>query len=96
MSRRAGTVVLMGVAHSTSEVVLPQLAITTHGRTIHGCQNGRISPYVDFPRWIGYLQRGELDPSLFVTRRYRLEEADLTLHRSMALEDITGVFDLAG
>ncbi len=92
MSRRAGTVVLMGVAHAGSEVVLPQLALTIHGRTIHGCQNGRITPNRDFPRWFEYLRRGELDPSAFVTRRYALAEADLALRRSMALDDITGVF----
>lgn len=95
MARRAGTVVLMGVAHATSEVVLPQLAITTQGKAIHGCQNGQVTPDVDFPRWIGYLQRGELDPAPFITRRYGLDEADLALRRSMALDDVTGVFELA-
>ncbi len=92
MSRRAGTVVLMGVAHSQSEVVLPQLAITTQGRTIRGCQNGQITPYTDFPRWIGYLQQGLLDPAPFITRHYAIDEADLALRRSMAQDDITGVF----
>jgi len=92
MSRRAGTVVLMGVQHATSEVILPQGLLTTTGREIHGCQNGRITPDVDFPRWIGYLQRGALDPTPFVTRDYRIDEADEALRRSMALDDVTGVF----
>ncbi|MBO9578857.1 MAG: zinc-binding dehydrogenase [Microbacteriaceae bacterium] len=94
MARRAGTVVLMGVAHSTSEVVLPQLAMTTQGKAIHGCQNGRVTPDVDFPRWIGYLQDGLLDPAPFITRRYDLSEADEALRRSMSLDDVTGVFAL--
>jgi len=92
MSRRAGTVVLMGVQHASSEVVLPQGLLTTTGREIHGCQNGRITPDVDFPRWIGYLRDGRLDPSGFITRTYRIEEADEALRRSMALDDINGVF----
>ena len=92
MSRRAGTVVLMGVQHATSEVILPQGLLTTTGREIHGCQNGRITPDVDFPRWIGYLQDGRLDPAHFVTRTYRIDEADEALRRSMALDDINGVF----
>jgi len=92
MSRRAGRVVLMGVQHATSEVILPQGLLTTTGREIHGCQNGRITPDVDFPRWFGYLQRGELDPSGFVTRTYRIDEADEALRRSMALDDVNGVF----
>jgi Zn-dependent alcohol dehydrogenase len=92
MARRAGTVVLMGVAHATSEVVLPQLALTIHGKTIHGCQNGRITPYTDFPRWIDYLREGRLDPTGFVTRTYDISEADLALRRSMALDDVNGVF----
>ena len=96
MSRRAGTVVLMGVQHATSEVILPQGLLTTTGREIHGCQNGRVTPDVDFPRWIGYLRDGRLDPSGFVTRRYDLDEADQALRRSMALEDVTGVFAIGG
>jgi len=92
MARRAGTVVLMGVAHSQTEAVIPQLALTTHGKAVLGCQNGQITPDVDFPRWIGYLQRGLIDPEPFVTRRYRLDEADEALQRSMTNADITGVF----
>jgi len=92
MARRAGTIVLMGVAHAATEVALPQLALTTHGKAILGCQNGQIRPSIDFPRWIGYLRSGELDPTAFVTRRYRLDEADVALRRSMAMDDITGVF----
>lgn len=96
MSRRAGTVVLMGVQHATSEVMLPQGLLTTTGREIHGCQNGRITPYVDFPRWIGYLQDGRLDPEHFITRTYRIDDADEALRRSMALDDVNGVFTSFG
>lgn len=95
MSRRAGTVVLMGVQHTTSEVILPQGLLTTTGREIHGCQNGRITPDVDFPRWIGYLREGRLDPTGFVTRTYAIDEADEALRRSMALDDVNGVFTFA-
>ena len=92
LARRAGTVVLMGVAHATSEVVLPQITLTIQGKAVHGCQNGRITPYTDFPRWIDYLRDGRLDPTGFVTREYDISEADEALRRSMALDDVNGVF----
>ena len=91
MARRAGTIVLMGVAHASTEVVLPQLALTVHGKRVCGCQNGQITPDRDFPRWIGMLERGELDPTPIITREYGLEEIDTVLRRSMLMEDVTGV-----
>jgi Zn-dependent alcohol dehydrogenase len=92
MARRAGTVVLTGVAHSSAEVVLPQLQLTVHGKRIVGCQNGQITPDVDIPRWLGMLVNGDLDTSPFITREYGLDEISDVLSRSMLLEDVTGVF----
>lgn len=92
MARRAGTIVLTGVAHSATEVMLPQLQLTVHGKRVIGCQNGQITPAVDIPRWAGMLERGELDASHIVTRQYGLDEIDEVLKRSMLTEDVTGVF----
>jgi len=92
MARRAGTIVLAGVAHSATEVTLPQLQLTVQGKRILGCQNGQIRPDVDMPRWIGMLERGELDASPIITREYDLTEIDEVLRRSMSLDDVTGVF----
>ncbi|QJU54153.1 zinc-binding dehydrogenase [Herbiconiux sp. KACC 21604] len=91
MARRAGTVVLTGVAHSATEVELPQLQLTVHGKRVVGCQNGQITPSVDLPRWMAMLASGELDATPFVTRRYGLDEIDTVVRRSLALDDITGV-----
>ncbi|GLI26541.1 alcohol dehydrogenase [Agromyces rhizosphaerae] len=92
MCRRAGTVVLSGVDHAATELTLPQLALTVHGKRILGCQNGQVDPVADFPRWIGMLERGELDPGPVVSGTYALGEIDVVMRRSMALEDVTGVF----
>jgi Zn-dependent alcohol dehydrogenase len=92
MARRAGTIVLMGVAHSATEVQLPQLQLTVFGKRIIGCQNGQITPYADFPTWIGMLERGELDATPIITREYELGEIDTVLRRSMAGDDLSGVF----
>ena len=92
MARRAGTIVLMGVAHSATEVMLPQLQLTVFGKRVIGCQNGQITPDVDMPRWIGMLERGELDPAPILTREYALEDIDTVLRRSMAGDDLSGVF----
>ncbi len=92
MARRAGTVVLTGVDHADTDVVLPQLDITVHGKKVVGCQNGQITPAPDLARWAGMLERGELDPGPIVTGRYRLEEIDRVVRNSLAAEDVTGVF----
>jgi Zn-dependent alcohol dehydrogenase len=91
MARRAGVVVLAGVAHSATEVTLPQLQLTVQGKRVVGCQNGQITPDTDLPRWMGMLASGELDASPFITRHYSLDEIDTVVRRSLALDDITGV-----
>lgn len=92
MARRAGTVVLTGVAHARdAQVVLPQLPITVHAKRIVGCQNGQITPDVDFPRYISMLEHGELRTAEIVTGTYGLDEMDTVARRSMAQDDITGV-----
>lgn len=92
MARRAGTVVLTGVAHARdAQVVLPQLPITVHAKRIIGCQNGQIIPDVDFPRYISMLEHGELRTEEILTGTYGIDEIDVVARRSMALDDITGV-----
>lgn len=92
MTRRAGTAVLMGVAHSATEVMIPQLHLTVFGKTVVGCQNGQITPNADMPRWIGMLERGEIDPAPILSREYALDDIDTVLRRSMAGDDLSGVF----
>lgn len=92
MARRAGTVVLTGVAHARdAQVVLPQLPITVHGKKIVGCQNGQVTPDIDFPRYMSMLEHGQLRTEEIITRTYGLEEIDTVARRSMAQDDITGV-----
>lgn len=92
MARRAGTVVLTGVAHAQhAQLTLPQLAMTVHGKRVVGCQNGQLVPRVDLPRWLGMLARGDIDVTGIVTRTYALDELDLAARRSLALDDITGL-----
>ncbi|GGA64746.1 alcohol dehydrogenase [Pseudoclavibacter endophyticus] len=91
-ARRAGTIVLTGVAHSAHAVLtLPQLAMTVHGKRVLGCQNGQLTPRRDLPRWLGMLERGEIDTQGIVSHAYSLDELDLAARRSLALDDITGL-----
>ncbi|MGO2110297.1 MAG: zinc-binding dehydrogenase, partial [Pseudoclavibacter sp.] len=91
-ARRAGTIVLTGVAHAAHAVLsLPQLAMTVHGKRVLGCQNGGLVPRRDHPRWLRMLATGEINTSSIVTRTYRLDELDLAARRSLALDDITGL-----
>lgn len=91
MARRAGTIVLNGVDHAETDVVLPQLDMTVHGKRVVGSQNGQIVPATDLARWAALLERGDLDPSPIVTRTYALSDIDLVVRNSLTAEDITGV-----
>lgn len=92
MARRAGTVVLTGVDHADTDVILPQLDLTVYGKKVIGCQNGQITPGADLARWAAMLESGALDPSPILTRTYALADIDEVVRNSLTARDITGVF----
>lgn len=92
MARRAGTVVLTGVDHADTDVVLPQLDLTVYGKKVIGCQNGQITPGADLARWATLLETGALDAGPILTRTYPLSDIDRVVRHSLTAEDITGVF----
>ncbi|WP_338034675.1 zinc-binding dehydrogenase [Leucobacter triazinivorans] len=92
MTRRAGTAVLTGVAHSDTEVSIPQLHLTVLGKRVIGCQNGQLTLDRDMPEWIALLREGRIDCSRILTHRYRLDEIDRAARQSQTLDDLSGVF----
>lgn len=91
LSRRAATIVLSGVKHSSSTVPLNQPLISLQSRRIISTQNGGCLMRRDLPRYTRLLERGLLDPEPILTRRYDVDDINLALMRSDQLEDVCGV-----
>lgn len=92
MTRRGGTAVLTGVAHSDTEVSIPQLHLTVLGKRILGCQNGQMALERDMPEWIRLLREGRITTEPILSARYSLEEIDTVARRSQTADDVCGVF----
>jgi S-(hydroxymethyl)glutathione dehydrogenase / alcohol dehydrogenase len=91
MSRRAGTVVLIGVQWAEGRVSLPQNAIAIHGRRILSCQNGQSVMARDLARCVELMTTGEYDARPIVTSVYTLGQVNEALYASGRLHDLSGV-----
>lgn len=91
VSRRAGTVVLMGVKQGGSTATLGQAAISVEGRTIVGVQNGMVRMRRDLPLYTSLMERGLVHAEPIVTTRYGLDGIDAALAASRDLTDVCGI-----
>jgi S-(hydroxymethyl)glutathione dehydrogenase/alcohol dehydrogenase len=90
-SRRAGTVVLMGVKKAGSAVTLSQAAVSVEGRTIVGVQNGNVRMRRDLPLCVSLLESGALRADPVVTTLYPLDGMDAALAASRDHTDVCGI-----
>jgi S-(hydroxymethyl)glutathione dehydrogenase/alcohol dehydrogenase len=91
MSRRAGTVVLTGLATFGTEVAVNQVDLALRGRTIQSCQNGMSRMRRDIPRYARMLEAGVVDARPIITGHYALEEINEALAQSETRRDLSGV-----
>jgi Zn-dependent alcohol dehydrogenase len=71
-ARDGGTAVLVGVP--STPVELNAIDVLLHEKHFIGSIGGSCAPDRDFPRFLEWLETGELDLAAMVTRRYRLEQ----------------------
>lgn len=69
---RGGTAVLVGVP--MTEVTLSAIDVLLNEKAFVGSIGGSCVPDRDFPRFVDWFERGELDLDAMVTGRYRLED----------------------
>jgi S-(hydroxymethyl)glutathione dehydrogenase/alcohol dehydrogenase len=91
MSRRAGTVVLTGLATFGTEVTVNQVDLALRGRTIQSCQNGMSKMGRDIPRYARMLEEGVVDARPIITAHYALDDINDALAQSEARKDLSGV-----
>jgi len=90
-SRRAGTVVFMGVKAGGSKATVSQAAISVEGRTIVGVQNGNVRMRRDLPLYTRLIEEGRVQAEPIITTRYRLDDIDAALAASQDFSDICGI-----
>jgi S-(hydroxymethyl)glutathione dehydrogenase/alcohol dehydrogenase len=71
--RRGGTAVIVGMAPTGSEMLIPG-TIAGQEKTVKGCFYGSTRPAVDFPRLAGFYMSGRLKLDQMVSRTYTLNE----------------------
>jgi len=74
MLRKRGTAVVVGIAPIGDRAAIEPVALTRGEKTITGCYYGSAHPRQDMPRIAEWVERGRLDVSRLVTRRYALGE----------------------
>ena len=90
-SRRAGTIVFMGVKKGGSTATVSQAAISVEGRTMIGAQNGNVRMRRDLPRYLTLMERGLIHAEPIITTRYALEGLDEALVASRDFTDVCGI-----
>lgn len=76
MARRGGTVTVVGAGAFDDMVSFSAAQLMVDGRTIRGCVFGSTDPLRDFPKLVGWQERGLLDLERLVTRRIGLDDID--------------------
>lgn len=71
-ARDGGTAVLVGVP--STPVELNAIDVLLHEKHFIGSIGGSCAPDRDFPRFLEWLENGDLDLGAMVTRRYRIEQ----------------------
>jgi S-(hydroxymethyl)glutathione dehydrogenase/alcohol dehydrogenase len=71
--RRGGTAVIVGMAPTGSEIVIPG-TIPGEEKTVKGCFYGSTRPAVDFPRLVDFYLNGKLKLDQMISRTYKLDE----------------------
>jgi S-(hydroxymethyl)glutathione dehydrogenase/alcohol dehydrogenase len=82
MLRKRGTAVIVGIAPIGDTAAIEPVVLTRGEKTITGTYYGSAHPRQDMPRIADWVERGRLDVTGLVTRRYSL--ADI----NRAYEDI--------
>ncbi len=74
MLRKRGTAVIVGIAPVGDTAAIEPVVLTRGEKTVTGCYYGTARPRQDMPRIAEWAERGLLDVTGLVTRRYTLAE----------------------
>ncbi len=96
MTRKAGTVVVVGIAPPSAEVSLNAFAIPSQSRILTGSWYGRSRPDQDIPAILDLYMAGRLDLDRLITQRYPLERINDAIDAMRRGELARGVITFPG
>lgn len=79
-TRRAGTIVAVGVPGPDAAVMLPGPALVRHEKIVTGSLYGSCRPRQDMPRVLDLYATGKLPLDRLITRTYELEQINEAFH----------------
>src|SRR6266849_6795439 len=92
-TRMGGHVMLMGL--TLQPVAFPGAALALLGRTIHPGQQGGLHAMRDIPRYVKLIEKGKIDATSMITKRYTLENSRQAVQDTADRTVITGVIEFA-
>ncbi|HUB70411.1 MAG TPA: Zn-dependent alcohol dehydrogenase [Acidimicrobiales bacterium] len=95
VTRRAGTVVCVGIPSADAMISLPGPAMVRHEKTVTGSLYGSCRPRTDMPRILDLYAEGRLPLDRLVSRVYPLEEINAAFRDMVAGRLARGVISLA-
>jgi S-(hydroxymethyl)glutathione dehydrogenase/alcohol dehydrogenase len=90
-TRMGGHVMLMGF--TLQPVSFPGVALALLGRTIHPGQQGGLQIMRDIPRYVKLIERGVIDATSIITKRYTLADSRQAVQDTADRTIITGVIE---
>lgn len=95
ITRKGGTLVLVGVSPMGSGTNLPGAIITRQEKTVTGSYYGSANPARDFPLYAEFYRNGQLDLERLVSRTYPLEKINEAYADMLSGEMARGVIVFA-
>jgi S-(hydroxymethyl)glutathione dehydrogenase/alcohol dehydrogenase len=92
-TRMGGHVMLMGL--TLGPVAFPGTALALLGRTIHPGQQGGFHAMRDIPRYVKLIEKGTIDATSVITKRYTLDQAREAVQDTADRSIITGVIEFS-
>ena len=92
-TRMGGHVMLMGFTLQPVSFPGPSLALL--GRTIHPGQQGGLHIMRDIPRYVKLIEKGKIDATSVITRKYTLDESRQAVQDTADRSIITGVIEFS-
>lgn len=86
MTRRGGTVTVVGAGAFDDQVSIPALSVMVDAKRIQGCVYGGADPARDIPRMVDLSKVGALDLDLLITTRIRIEDVNDAFRAMLAGE----------
>lgn len=92
-TRAGGHTMLMGF--TLQPVPFPGASLALFGRTIHPGQQGGLHVMRDIPRYVKLIEKGKIDATSVITRKYTLDEGRQAIQDTGERTIITAVIEFA-